>query len=115
MKSRYTFFSIALILLSQLANAQDPYLVAGRIFDSTSNQALAGASIKIKGSRGGTVTREDGGFQLKTSEPLPFTLIVTSIGYKQQEFIVSGKNGSDVSIYLNPQSLLINQVVVTAS
>lgn len=115
MKSIYTFFITAIILLSQVANAQDPYLVAGKILDSTSNQPLGGASIKIKGSRGGTVTRDDGGFQLKTSEPIPFTLIVTSIGYKQQEFIVSGKNGSDVSIYLNPQSLLINQVVVTAS
>ncbi len=105
----------AILLLSLGAMAQDPYLISGKIYDTLNNQVLAGVSIKIKGAPGGTIAKEDGSFQLKTSQKLPVTLIVSSIGYKTQEFVVSEKGNTDISIALNSQSMLINQVVVTAS
>jgi iron complex outermembrane receptor protein len=102
-------------LLSLGAAAQDPYIISGKIFDSVSNTNLAGASIRIKGANAGTVAREDGSFQLKTTQKLPITLVVTSIGYKAQEFTVNEAGPAAITISLNSQSVLVDQVVVTAS
>jgi len=97
------------------AAAQDPYVISGKIFDSTNNQRLSGASIRIKGTSSGTVAAEDGSFQLKTTHKLPLVLVVTSVGYKAQEFTVSEQGPAGITLSLNTQSLLVDQVVVTAS
>jgi iron complex outermembrane receptor protein len=97
------------------ALAQDSYIVSGKIQDSLNSQVLNGASIKIKGASGGTIANEDGTFHLKTSQKLPITLVVSSIGYKTQEFVVTENGANAISISLNTQSILNDQVVVTAS
>src|SRR6516164_317895 len=97
---KYTLIITSLILFSVRLLAQDPYVISGKIYDSVNNQTLAGASIKIKNSNAGTIAKEDGSFQLKTSEKLPLTLIVTSIGYKAQEFTVAENGSLGVSISL---------------
>ena len=104
-----------LLLIGLNTLAQDPYVITGKIYDSVNNQSLAGASIKIKGANKGTIAKEDGSFQLKTTQKLPLTLIVTSVGYKTQEFTVADNGTSGVTISLNAQSVLVDQVVVTAS
>jgi len=115
MRIRIAFYTFTFILLSLGAAAQDPYIITGKIFDSTSNQHLGGASIRIKGAGSGAIADDDGSFQLKTTHKLPLTLIVTSVGYKAQEFTVSEQGTTGISIALNTQSLLVDQVVVTAS
>ena len=115
MLTRSRLLILGILFLSLDTIAQEPFLLSGKIYDSVNNQLLGGASIKIKGAHGGTVAKDDGSFQLKTSQQLPITLVVTSIGYKTQEFTVSEKGNADISIALDAQSVLINQVVVTAS
>jgi len=105
----------ALTSAPSVSFAQNPYIITGRIYDSVSNQPLGGASIRIKGSSVGTVAGNDGSFQLKTTQKLPLTLIVTSIGFRQQEFTVPEDGITGVNISLNSQNVLVDQVVVTAS
>ncbi len=112
-KYKLLLLSVALLPLSLLA--QESFIISGKIQDSLNSQVLAGASIRIKGTLTGTVAGEDGSFQIKTGRSLPITLVVTSIGYKTQEFYITDKNKSDISISLHAQSLLVDQVVVTAS
>ena len=102
------------VLFSIGVSAQDAYIISGKLYDSVSNQILSGATIRIKGTNIGTITKEDGSFQFKTSQKLPISLTVSSIGYKTQEFLVDGQ-GTNISLALNTQSLLVDQVVVTAS
>ncbi|HEV7621188.1 MAG TPA: TonB-dependent receptor, partial [Flavisolibacter sp.] len=110
--------SILIIFLSILAGknvfAQDGYLISGKLYDSVNNQVILGASIRIKGSHVGTLTKEDGSFQIKSSQKLPITLMISSIGFKTQEFVVDGTQSS-LSLSLNTMTLMSNQVVVTAS
>jgi len=114
--SRIIVFAALLVLaLSSGVAAQDPYLISGKIYDSVSHQSLGSASIRVKGSSTGTVSAEDGSFQLRTRQKLPLTLIVTSIGFKAQEFTVREEGAHGVSIALNTQNVLVDQVVVTAS
>jgi outer membrane receptor protein involved in Fe transport len=112
-KYRFLLFTIAFIPLFSIA--QDSYVISGKIQDSLNTSMLGGASVKIKGAHTGTVAREDGSFQIKTSQKLPLTLIVSSVGYKTQEFVVAENANNPISISLNTQSILNDQVVVTAS
>ena len=70
------------VLFSIGVSAQDAYIISGKLYDSVSNQILSGATIRIKGTNIGTITKEDGSFQFKTSQKLPILLTVSSIGYK---------------------------------
>jgi iron complex outermembrane receptor protein len=109
------FILFLLLTLSQHLLAQDPYVISGKVYDSTNNQSLAGASIHIKGSPSGTIAADDGTFQLKTTRKLPLTLVITSVGYKSQEFTVREAGAQSINISLNSQNVLVDQVVVTAS
>ncbi|HSZ85389.1 MAG TPA: TonB-dependent receptor, partial [Puia sp.] len=116
MYTKLTILFSFLIILSAQLNAQDSYVISGKISDSVNNLQLGGASIKIKGSQNGVTAKNDGSFQIKSNQRLPITLIVTSVGYKTQEFVVSDNNSaSGISIALNTQNLLIDPVVITAS
>ncbi len=115
MLTRSKLLLLFTVFISLRAAAQDPYIISGKIYDSVNNQSLGGASIKIRGSNTGTIAKDDGSFQIKTTQKLPLTLIVTSVGYKTQEFTVADNGVSGISISLNTQSLLVDQVVVTAS
>ena len=108
-------FIFIIFLFPLLTKAQDAFVLSGKIQDSLTSQLINGASVRIKGSSGGTIAREDGSFQLKTSKKFPITLIISSIGYRTQEFVLAENNHNPISIWLNMQSILNDQVVVTAS
>ncbi len=73
------------LLFGTLCFGQTTQTVSGIIKDKKTGEALIGATIKIKGTAIGTATDFDGNFVLKTTESLPFTLVVTYIGYQQLE------------------------------
>ena len=62
--------------------------VKGQIVDDQ-GEPLTGATIKIKGGQGGTVTDLDGNFNLDA--PANATLIVSYVGYKDREIAVRGR------------------------
>lgn len=63
--------------------------ITGMIYDEN-NKALNGAAIKIKNSSRGTLTGESGFFVMH-SVPVKTTLIITYVGYKPEEVVVTGK------------------------
>ncbi len=82
--------------------------VKSRVVDQD-GQPLVGATIKVKGSTGGTVTDLDGNFQLKASANA--VLVVSYVGYKDREIAVRGRAIID-QIQLSPDNLTLDQVVV---
>lgn len=108
------------LLLSWLflaaASAQEVTLieVSGRVTDQEKHEPLSDVSIQIKGTVQGTITNSAGEFTLRTKSKLPFTLVFSSIGFKEQEFEVKSL-GSNLQIALVTQTYLGNEVVVTAS
>ena len=95
------------------AQQQPPPLInsklEGLVIDSASKQSLPGAVVKIKGVTNSTATNADGKFQLVTGQKLPFTIVVTYIGYQSKEIVV---DGSPVTIRLAEQRSQLNDVVV---
>lgn len=83
--------------------------VTGVVTDNT-GETVIGATVRIKGVQGGTVTDLDGKFTI--SAPAGGVLVVSYLGYKTQEVTVPA-NGR-LSIVLQPESRQIEEVVVTA-
>ena len=92
-----------LLLLTIAASAQTT--VSGTIRNSVSKETVPSVSITIKGTGTGTFTDEKGNFKLTTSHPLPFTLVITSIGFTSQEVAVSS-SGQSLQIDFVPASSL---------
>lgn len=88
--------------------------ISGQVIDQDKKEPLQDVSIVIKGSVAGTITNSTGNFLLRTKQKLPFTLVITSIGFQPQELQVKSL-GSKLQIALVTQTVLGNEVVVTAS
>lgn len=103
------------VLLPAFSYAQlnGSYILSGKVNDDK-GQPLIGAAVSIKGTTNGTATDTAGKFSLTTSAKLPYTLVFTALGYAPQEFVVKNA-GTALNISLSTQSLLINEVVITAS
>ena len=94
--------------------AQELIEISGTVTDSEKKEPLAGVAISIKGTVTGTTSGNEGNFLLRTKQKLPFTLVFTSIGFAPQEIQVTSV-GSRISVALATQTVLGNEVVVTAS
>lgn len=114
------YTSILLVSLSLLifktADGQENTIIeiSGFVTDQEKNQPLAGVTVSIKGTVSGTTTSNEGQFTLKTKLKLPFTLVFSSIGFKAQEVQITSL-GSKLQVALATQTVLGNEVVVTAS
>src|ERR1051325_1623635 len=106
----------SLMLISSFILAQDNMIieVSGRVTDQDKQLPLADVSVLVKGTIAGTVTNSTGNFVLRTKTKLPFTLVFSSVGFQPQELEVRTL-GSDLQIALVTQTVLGNEVVVTAS
>lgn len=107
------FFLLLLpTLLTAAAWAQTN--LAGFVADEK-NQPLAGVTIIVRGTSVGTVTQSDGRFSLRTNARLPLTLSVSFIGYGRQDVVVTNSNFRAITVKLNQESILADEVVVAAS
>jgi len=97
---------MAFAFLSRAQNRE----VTGTVTDSTGGP-LSGASIKIKGARGGTSAGADGSFRITVPSGRN-TLIISAVGFEAQEVNIG--NSNTVSVRLLGSSRSLNEVVVTA-
>lgn len=112
----YILHTLILFIISlTAASGQDQLIViSGKVTDIDTGESLIGVSVAVKNTISGTVTDSKGNFSLKSKLNFPFTLVFSMIGFKPQEFEVTGVN-SNLSINLQQQTILGQEVVVTAS
>jgi iron complex outermembrane recepter protein len=115
MKNNFIIILLAIILFPILAQAQNkPEInatVSGRVVDARSNEILIGATVSIKGTTNGASTDANGEFALITGQKLPFTLIISSVGYIKKEIVISE---SKVEIQLDENVNQLADVVVSS-
>jgi iron complex outermembrane recepter protein len=102
---------LILFALPVLSFAQG-YQLEGLIKNSA-GETLPGASVIVKGTSAYAVADLDGRFKIKTPEKLPFTLVVSFVGYKQQEIQISELPTSALEVVFN-DNLLLSEVVITS-
>ena len=88
--------------------------VSGKVSNDSSNEAVPAASIMVKETGSGTYSDNHGNFKLTTSHPIPFTLVISSVGYVTKEFVVEAAS-SAIVIGLTPASVAGTEVVVSAT
>ena len=86
---------------------QSEIKLTGRVVSGT-GEALAGVSIRVKGSTKGTTTDNNGNFTI--SVPDDAILIFSAVGYETMEVSVAGKTTLNIS--LNQGTKLMDQVIV---
>src|SRR5437762_11238287 len=99
------------LIFSQAGNLIE---ISGQVTDQEKNLPLSDVSVQIKGTVAGTITNSTGNFVLRTKITLPFTIVFSSVGFKPQELEIKSL-GSNLQVALSTQTLLGNEVVVTAS
>jgi iron complex outermembrane recepter protein len=114
-----TIFSSLLFLFIMMhtsSYAQQVSLIeiTGQVIDQQNNLPLQGVSVSIKGTVAGTLSNEQGSFTLRTKTKIPFILVFSSVGFKEQEFEINNL-GSKLQVAMVTQTVLGNEVVVTAS
>ncbi|MDE3185142.1 MAG: carboxypeptidase-like regulatory domain-containing protein [Bacteroidota bacterium] len=73
--------SIVSIFLSMITNAQNGYLISGKISDANSGKPLQNATVHLKGSGFSTLSKMDGSFRIHTDKWYD-SLEVTTVGFR---------------------------------
>ena len=94
---------------SSLASQVKDVLVKGTV-KGESGEALAGATVAVKGANLRTTTDVNGEFKINV--PDGATLVITYLGYTAQEISVGNKSVINVTLLPDDQKFLMNQVVI---
>jgi outer membrane receptor protein involved in Fe transport len=100
--------------LSFTAFAQQSTTVSGTIKNGKSKELLSAVSVSVKGGTAGTYTDDKGNFKFSTVQKLPFTLVITSVGYSAKEVVVKSNN-ENIAVDLETSFTLGDEIVVSAS
>ena len=110
MKVFILFFCVSLFFLLE-KNAQAQVLITGQVVDADGGQPLSAANIRAKNTFFATISNVEGAFLLEVSE-LPVKLIITHIGYADQEVLVN-EVVETLSIRMLPVSYELDEIVAT--
>lgn len=89
--------------------------ISGTVTEEGTNETLIGVNILVKGKVIGTVTDLRGNFNLRVSQEPPLTLVFSMIGFASKEIEITDANVSNLKVTLAEQSMLGQEVVVSAS
>jgi iron complex outermembrane recepter protein len=89
--------------------------ISGKVVDSASGESLAGVNIVVKGKVIGTITDTHGAFSLQVNDSPPLTIMLSFVGYKTQEVQITNASTSGLDIKLEEQTVLGQEVVISAS
>lgn len=64
-------------------------ILKGSVIDLKTQEPIPGSVIQVKNSQEGTVTDYDGQFELRSNQNYPVTILISSIGYANQEIVIS--------------------------
>ena len=83
------FLLLFIPLISFAQTEQQPLInskLNGVVIDATTKQPIPGAVVKISGTTHAVATDEKGRFNFITGQKFPYTLVISFIGFKTQEF-----------------------------
>ena len=109
---KWLISAFSLMLISTVSFGQAK--ISGIITDADTKEPLIGVSVQVKNKIIGTITDTKGNFSLSTATPVPFSLVISSVGYQTMEVEVKS-DVTSLNIALKEQSIMGQEVVVSAS
>lgn len=116
MRDRLSALAFMLIacLVSIVSFAQNVITITGNVKHAKSLENLPAVSVTIKGTQIGAYTDEKGNFKFSTTQKLPLTLVVSSVGFETREIQVKSVDES-ITVILEHAIALGEEIVVAAS
>ncbi|MBK8341195.1 MAG: carboxypeptidase-like regulatory domain-containing protein [Flavobacteriales bacterium] len=90
------------------------YKLRGVVSDGTNGETLIGATVLVKGTTNVTQTDLDGRFELLVNELPPLTLVVSYVGFTDQEVEVKSLD-QDLKFKLSTDQVLLQEAEVVGS
>lgn len=84
-------------------------LIKGSVVDSEDGRPLPGVNVTLKGLFGGTITDEEGNFQIAV-DSLNESLVFSYVGFESREVVPGAKN--EVNVALEPDISELSEIVV---
>jgi iron complex outermembrane receptor protein len=112
---RYLPAMILSIFVSSSLSAQlnGSFVISGKVTDDQGHP-LESVSVLIVDTKFGATSDKTGAFKIVGNKQFPFTIQFTAIGFAPKDVLVKSLNDK-VSVQLFSQSMIANEVVVTAS
>ena len=88
--------------------------ITGKISSGENKEAVPAASVLLKGGTAGTYSDSHGNFKITVNHALPFTLVISSVGYETKEIQVESAS-VPLEIDLKPASVMGTEIVVSAT
>ena len=105
------FYAILILFICFNTFAQQK-IATGLIKDATTNEPIVYASVGIKDSHIGTISNEEGNFQITVPNAAK-EIMVSCVGYKTAAITVSEFTSETKTIKLEPDEQLLDEVVVS--
>lgn len=86
--------------------------IHGRVTDSVSGGGLPSAHVAIIGQRAGTITSDEGKYQLELPA-VPVKVRFSSIGYHSKEFEITSDTPDSLDVPLAENPVVLDEIVVT--
>ncbi|HYF32015.1 MAG TPA: TonB-dependent receptor [Chitinophagaceae bacterium] len=103
---------LILLLFSHVALMAQTQTITGKITDPKTGEPLSGVSVRIKGSRLGTTTNNEGVYRLEVKPG--DVLEVSIVGYKTQTISISGGQ-TEINIGMQNETTELGQVVMVGT
>ncbi|GAB4400476.1 MAG: hypothetical protein OHK0053_22140 [Microscillaceae bacterium] len=110
MNKKQLIISLLALFVSQKALYQTT--LSGRVADAQTSEALAGATVSLKGTNKGVITDLNGAFTLEVHNEFPITLIFAYLGYVAKEIELTARQ--NLEVYLVPSASSLEEITVTA-
>ncbi len=102
-------------LFFNLFHAQQQLIeLSGVIKDTDNHKGIINAHIQVENTQDIATTDSDGNFSLRTRVKIPFRLVIKKEGFTSQTVEILSLSNK-ITVELNPQNTLINEVVISAS
>lgn len=108
------FYTIICFTLLTLFGFSQETTVSGFVYDKNTGHPLTGANVMVKETQNGTVSADNGFFELVVAKEGPVVLQVTYVGFQKAE-ITASPGDSKLVIRLIPTTITGDEVVVSAS
>ncbi|MBP5740987.1 MAG: carboxypeptidase-like regulatory domain-containing protein, partial [Bacteroidales bacterium] len=109
MKLFRTFLASVLAVLFSVGAFAQTKTASGTVSYASDGTPVVGAYVQVEGTQTGTITDVDGRFEMKNLPQSAKYLIVTNLGSKDSRVAV----GTDLKIFLEDDSMVLEQAVVT--
>jgi outer membrane receptor protein involved in Fe transport len=111
MKRQILLLLLITCITSSMYSQSTPVIIHGKI-TGEKNETLSNVSVKIKNTRAGTASDNNGGFRLSAGS-LPVTLVISHVNYSSKEVVV--ENANEISVQLSAKAEVLDPMVIMSS